>query len=148
MTDGFASTVDSGRFEDLWPQVLLPTQYTDMCRNAQARPPELRLRLAILEDAVRCYQRNVNGTRPRARRIFSETEEWFAADEPEEPFSFASICAVLDIDCDFFRAGLRRWRAQGAWQRPGARSHPLPARRVAGARNVASPSDRPVRQSA
>jgi hypothetical protein len=64
---------------------LLPTQYADMRRNPEAQGPELRLRLAILEDAVRCHRRYRRATRPRARRIFGETDRWFAVDEPRWP---------------------------------------------------------------
>ena len=51
--------------------------------------------VAVLEDAVRCHLRFLNGTRRRARRIFRETDEWFAADDPQEPFSFVSICWTI-----------------------------------------------------
>ncbi len=108
MSDDAALSVDAGRFAHLEPELVMPTQYEDLHRS-NARAPELRLMAAVLGDAVRCYRHNVNGTRPRARRIFSETLAWFAAEQPEEPFSFVTICALLGIDPECFRAGLPRW---------------------------------------
>ena len=84
---GFEEAVAVGvtreRFADVLPDVMLPTQFADVWRNSHARPPEVRLIIAVIEDAVRCYRRCLNGTRSRARRIFRETDEWFAADEPQ-----------------------------------------------------------------
>jgi hypothetical protein len=148
MNESLALVRDHGGFDSLALGVLLPTQYVDLCRNAVARPPELRLRLAVLEDAVRCYQNHVNGTRPRARRIFEETDGWFAADAAEEPFSFVNVCAVLGIDAEYFRAGLNGWRVQNALRRAGSRSHSLHGRRVGSDHQVVKVTGRRVRRSA
>jgi hypothetical protein len=148
MNGSFALAMDHSRFETLATDALLPVQYVDLCRNAVARPPELRLRLAVLEDAVRCYQNHVNGTRPRAQRLFNETAEWFAADAPEEPFSFVNICAVLGIDAEYFRAGLERWRALSTMRRPGSHTQRLHARRIGGDRHVVTVLRESIRRSA
>jgi hypothetical protein len=124
-------------FDVVLPDLMLPTQFEDARRNSHARPPEVRLIVAVLEDAVRCYRRYLNGTRPRARCIFRETDEWFAADEPEEPFSFVSICAILVIDPEAFRAGLQRQPApRQARAAAATRSAPSQTRRIAGDRHV------------
>lgn len=103
LRDEFALSTDSGRFAHLEPELVMPSQYEDL-RRSTVRAPELRLMVAVLGDAVRCYHQNLHQSRPRARRIFAETTAWFAAESHEEPFSFVSICAVLDIDPECFRA--------------------------------------------
>lgn len=135
--EGFAVGATRERFADLLPDLMLPAQFADVWRSSHARPPEVRLIVAVLEDAVRCYRRYLNGTRPRARRIFRETNEWFAADEPQEPFSFVSICAILGIDPEAFRAGLQRQRVpRQACAASATRAAPLQTRRLAGDRHL------------
>ena len=148
MNEGFSVARDLWRFDGLAPDALLPSQYADLCRNAVGRPPELRLRLAVLEDAVRCYQNHVDGTRPRERRLFGETAAWFAADALDEPFSFVNICAALGIDADYFRAGLDRWRVLHSARRPGSRSQRFHARRIGGDRHVITARPDRVQRSA
>jgi len=75
------------------------------------RPAE-RLVLAVLENAVRMFQRYTTADDQRGRRLLVETEEWFASDELEWPFAFVPICDVLGLDAASVRSGLRQWRAQ------------------------------------
>jgi hypothetical protein len=71
---------------------------------------ERRLVLAILEEAVRSYQRYAYATNRRGRRLFWETCEWFAEREQPWVFSFENICHALDLDPESIRQGLTRWR--------------------------------------
>lgn len=101
----------------LVPEIVLPSQFADPLRNETSRPPEHRLMRAILEDAIRCYQRDLNGPDRRSQRLFRETEDWFASDDTSWPFSFATICVTLDIDPEYIRVGLRQWRSRQAPER-------------------------------
>jgi hypothetical protein len=40
-----------------------------------------------------------------------EAAAWIEADEPGEPFSFAALCSVLDLDADGVRRALAGRRA-------------------------------------
>jgi len=91
-------------------ETILPSQFGDLLRNDQARPPEHRLMLAVLEDAVRSYQRYLSSSDSRGRRLFREVEEWFDSDAATWPFSFVVICQIFDIEPEYVRAGLRAWR--------------------------------------
>jgi hypothetical protein len=71
---------------------------------------ERRLILAILEEAVRSYQRYAFATNRRGRRLFWETCEWFAESDEPWVFSFENICHALDLETDSIRQGLTRWR--------------------------------------
>lgn len=81
--------------------------------------PERRLVLAILHDAVAIFLRRETVPTTRGSRLFREVEGWFAADDPEWPFSFVNICAALDLDVERVRRALECARgpapaAQGA----------------------------------
>jgi hypothetical protein len=77
---------------------------------------ERRLAAAILEDAVRCFERNRAETGFHRRQLYWETEQWFAGRNPFPIFSFESICLILGLNADGIRAALRDWvvrRADG-----------------------------------
>jgi len=86
---------------------ILPEQcFAD--RHKCGEPIE-RLMFAVLNDAIRCYQTNVGMQRPHARRLFAETKEWLFRLPGDAPFSFESICEVLQIDAPRLRLALLRW---------------------------------------
>jgi hypothetical protein len=91
-------------------ETIVPSQFADLLRNDEARPPERRLMLAVLEDALRSYERYASSARQRGRRLFREAEEWFASDAATWPFSFVIICETLDLEPEYVRAGLRARR--------------------------------------
>jgi hypothetical protein len=68
--------------------------------------------LAILEDAVSCYQKYASANRGRALRLYEEAEEWVFEEGSPWVFSFESICQALNITPEFLREGLKRWRAR------------------------------------
>ena len=52
--------------------------------------------LAVLE--TRCTSISSVVTRRReARRLFDETEQWFASEDTTSPFSFVTICGVFGL---------------------------------------------------
>jgi len=75
---------------------------------------ERRLVLAIVEEAVRSYQRYAYATNRRGRRLFWETCEWFAERDQPWIFSFENACHILDLEPDSIRQGLTRWRDANA----------------------------------
>jgi hypothetical protein len=75
-----------------------------------AGPPERRLMVAILEDAVDCLRKNaVTGSR-RRRRLFTEAEEWMRSDDTSWIFSFRNICDLLGLDTQALRAQAAAWK--------------------------------------
>jgi hypothetical protein len=96
---GFSGGHDrlTGLFE---PDVLLPAQYFAAFRRAGGLERERLLMLAVLEDAIDCYQKYAFSRDPRGKQMFDE----------------AVICDTLEINADYVRRGLDEWRAQG--QRP------------------------------
>jgi hypothetical protein len=52
--------------------LLLPVQYTDLIRRNTLLEGEKKLLLAVLDDAIRCYLRNVNSKVGERGRDFIE----------------------------------------------------------------------------
>jgi hypothetical protein len=71
---------------------------------------EFELVRATLDDAINIYRRYALAKGRRAQRLFREIDEWLAADDWSWPFSFVNICAILDLDPDYIRTGLKMWR--------------------------------------
>ncbi len=92
------------------PEVLLPSQFYERNKHRSILEGERRLMLAVLEDAVSCFQKYAGATRPRNKRLFEEAEEWFMDEDGSWVFSFEAICTVLDINPEYFRGRLQRWK--------------------------------------
>jgi hypothetical protein len=78
--------------------------------KTKIREGEERLMLAVLEEAVQCFQEYVLAARPREKRLFQEAEEWILEKDTDYLFSFESICETLQLHPDHIRQGLMCWR--------------------------------------
>ncbi len=88
---------------------VLPEQFYGLPTGPAGRRPEAELMRAVLEDALRCFQQGLLRQGRRVRRLARESEEWVFSDTPDWPFSFVSICAVLGLEPEYIRRGLKRW---------------------------------------
>jgi len=91
------------------PDVLLGDQYLENFRRKVALEPEKALLLAVLDDGVRCFQDHIFAENKKKQMLFEEAEEWLFSDDASWIFSFVSICAVMGLDPDYLRRGLRQW---------------------------------------
>jgi hypothetical protein len=84
------------------PGRLMPVQYDDLIRRRGVIDGEKRLMLAVLEDAIRSYLRNVNAKDGERRREFLEVKNWFhsAGRNRRIPnvFAFQNLCEALGIE--------------------------------------------------
>ena len=96
-----------GLFE---PDILLPNQYFAAFRRGRAVEGERRLMLAVLEDAVDSYRKYALARDPREQAVFLEAREWFHSNDRTWLFAFENICDVLEMNADYLRTGLDRWR--------------------------------------
>src|ERR1700686_2441612 len=88
--------------------LLLPGQYADLVRRNHVIEGELKLLLAVLEDAIRCYLRNVNNKEGERRRDFVEVRNWFESGARRgDIFSFENLCAALGIESRILLARLQ-----------------------------------------
>ena len=85
-------------------EIVLPSQHFGR-RRVQA--PEERLMIAVLQDALACLQNHRFAEDPYGRRLFDEAEQWFLAEETDWPYSFESICGILELDPSAVRQHLR-----------------------------------------
>jgi hypothetical protein len=99
----------AGLFE---PDVLLPNQYFAAFRRGRAVEGERRLMLAVLEDAVDSYRKYALARDPREQACFLEAREWFVSDDRSWLFAFENVCDVLEMEPDYLRSGLDKWRRQ------------------------------------
>lgn len=97
------------------PLIIMPVQ---RFLHTHRQHPEIRLMVAILQDAIECYYKGQEGKSDRARRLFREAEKWLMIEQPEWPFSFRNICDVLDLEPTAIRKVLQSTR------------HPAPVLRV------------------
>jgi hypothetical protein len=91
--------------------LLMPGQYVDLVRRNHVIEGELKLLLAVLEDAIRCYLRNANSKDGERRREFIEVRTWFEGKRPgarsADIFSFENLCAALSIEPRFLLDRIR-----------------------------------------
>jgi len=105
------------------PDTLLSAQYFDTLRRKTLLEPEKRLMVAVLEDAINCYQDNLFSQHGKKRRLFDEAEDWIATAGGDWIFSFDNVCESLGFNPEYVRRGLLRWKEKnrqkqspsGAW---------------------------------
>jgi hypothetical protein len=93
------------------PDFMLAEQFFDARRAGLEG--ERSLMLAVLRDAVECYQKYALARDPRGRFEFDEARRWIESPDRDWPYSFENICDVLDIDPVYLREGLERYAPRG-----------------------------------
>lgn len=88
------------------PDNLLPAQYFATFRRKTYLEPERRLMLAVLEDAVCCFQKYMFARDTRGKARFRDAENWILEEQSDWSFSFNNICEVTGCDPDYLRQGL------------------------------------------
>ena len=96
----------------LQPDTLLPSQYFAALKRKGAHEPERRLAIAVLQDAVDCFQKHLRARDRKARQLFLDAEEWIASEDRSWPFSFENICDLLQINAEYLRRGLITWKTR------------------------------------
>ena len=94
------------------------TDFDPQCRKT----PEQKLALAVLQDAVSCFQKYFAARDKIGTRLFREAEEWILLQEKSNwLFSFDNICETLDLNPGCIREGLLHWRDHWLRKRHGVR---------------------------
>ena len=96
------------------PEVLTPEQHADRTGRVRSAQPEVRLMLAVLDEAIATYLRCAVEAGAHRRVLLAEVERWFGSTDTDWPYSFANICDVLGLDADGLRRGLAAWRERQA----------------------------------
>ncbi len=134
------------------PDLITADQHRDRVRAEVTDQPEVRLMLAVMEDAVATYQRYATEASGRSRRLFEEAESWIDSTDTSWPYSFENICAALRVEPQRIRRGLHDWRAERLREQRAGRKgvYRFPFRRVNGKRHSITLRERHpgLRQSA
>ena len=115
-----AATIRSNPINSFFePDTLTSHQYFQLFRHKAHFDPEEKLMFAVLTDAIECFQKYYGDNAQRRRRLFTEAESWIARRDQTWPYSFENICETLNIDPNYLRMGLARWRIDHEPQKTG-----------------------------
>ena len=99
------------RLSDLFePDILLPIQYFAALKRKRFSCGEHRLLVAIMQDAIECFQKHLHARDSKRRQLYIEAEAWVNAEEDDGTFSFDNVCDLLGLNPDYLRQGLLAWR--------------------------------------
>jgi hypothetical protein len=96
-----------GLFE---PDALLPAQFYAAFRGGSGVRGEKRLMLAVLEDALDCFQKYAAARDGHGQALFEEANAWIVSGDRGWFFSYENICETLEINPEYLRRGLDSWR--------------------------------------
>ncbi|MFN8642963.1 MAG: hypothetical protein U0802_15400 [Candidatus Binatia bacterium] len=100
-----------GLFE---PDALLPAQFYAAFRGGSGVRGEKRLMLAVLEDALDCFQKDAVARDGHGQQLFDEAHQWIVSNDRGWFFSYENICETLEINPEYLRRGLQNWRSEVA----------------------------------
>ncbi len=109
---GFSTDEIDKRVASLFqPDTVSSAQYLEtVCRKTHLEA-EQELMLAVLEDAVNCFQGYFAALDKKEARLFREAEEWILQQNMSDwLLSFDNVCETLGLNPDYIREGLLRWR--------------------------------------
>ncbi len=93
------------------PDTVLCAQYLETVCRKNHLLAEQELMLAVLEDAVSCFQKYVGARDEMEMKLFREAEEWILLQGKSNwLYSFDNICETLGLNPGYVREGLLRWR--------------------------------------
>ena len=120
--------------------IILPEQYFAPLRHKRRTGGEERLLLAVLDDAIHCFQSNIAARTPRRQRLFREAEQWLL-EETDASVTLEYNCTVFGLDAEHIRARIREWRDRAC-------AKARPAHMVAAAVPAERPESTPELQEA
>ena len=94
------------------PDVLIREQFLSTYVRKFPLEPEKILMLAVLQNAVSCFQENFAARERRKRQLFLETHDWIVSEDRIYPYSFENICDALGFAPSYMRRGLMKWKEE------------------------------------
>ena len=92
------------------PDILIPAQYLSTYQRRFHLDPERVLMLAVLQDAIVCFQEYLGADCKRKVTLYMDAEQWLFDGDRSYLFSFENICEALGFDAAYLRQGLLRWK--------------------------------------
>ena len=87
---------------------VIPAEYQDTFRRRTHLEPEKTLMLAVMEDAITCFQKYARARHSKSKQMFREAEEWILEKDSKYFFSFEQICESLGFEPAYLRHGLMK----------------------------------------
>jgi hypothetical protein len=87
---------------------VLPALYQETFWRRMHLEPEKTLMLAVLEDAIMCFQRYALARTGKTKQLFRDAEEWILEKDTRWFFSFEQICDALGFEPGYIRHGLMK----------------------------------------
>ena len=87
--------------------------------------PEEKLMLAVLDDAIACFQKYAFARDRKGRLLFQEVAYWVQDTNRDWLFSFANVCETLGFAPDYLRQGLGQWKVAKLKSRAKAKTYQL-----------------------
>jgi len=114
------------------PDILIDAQFQASHQRRFHLDPERVLMLAVLQDAVVCFQEYVSATCKRKQSMHDDADAWISNKDRSYLFSFENVCEALGFDADYMRQGLARWKraARGKGGEKSARQTIGPGRNL------------------
>jgi hypothetical protein len=92
------------------PDIMLPEQYNELIRRHHESSGELKLLVAVLEDAIHCYLDYGNADTRQRRLVFYEVRQWINSTNSNGLFAYDTLCEALGINAFRLRTVLERQR--------------------------------------
>lgn len=89
------------------PRSIDSGRYFDVFRNSERLAPEKALVLAVLEDAIHCFQQYSVARDRAGKQKYSEAESWIMRQGRDWFFTFDNVCELLGLDPQYVRRGIR-----------------------------------------
>jgi hypothetical protein len=105
------------------------TALVERLLKKKSREKEEALVLAILSDAIECYQKYLFAKDYKGRKLFQEAEAWILERNSDWLFSFDNVCELLCLQPDYIRQGLLCWKEASPKPEPQIYSQPSKKKR-------------------
>src|SRR5258706_7767103 len=90
--------------------ILISAQFRATYERKFHLDPERTLLLAVLQDAIVCFQEFLFATSKKKQALFVEAEEWIFDEDKSYLYSFENVCELLGFEASYMRQGLSRWK--------------------------------------
>jgi hypothetical protein len=92
------------------PDILIDAQFQASQRRRFHLEPERVLMLAVLQDAIGCFQEHLGAKCKRKQAMYNDAAQWISSTDRSYLFSFENVCDALGFDPGYMRDGLARWQ--------------------------------------
>jgi hypothetical protein len=119
------AAVEDKIFSLFQPDVLIASQYLANTKSKTYREPEKKLILAVLEDALWCFQNGLlTRNNKKKRNLCRDAEGWIMEETGDTLFSFNGICELLGLEPAYLRKRLVHWKVEALRRRRRPDAHP------------------------